>query len=120
MTNTKGDRKDPHYAFSRTFRKHGVVPLPTNKQIYKGNACRGLALRPSDEYFQNKQLSQHLSSRAVRRSSARSVQPKMAAAGRAQRRCACVAVATRLRLSRESSAHSPLARMPKRHFPVDQ
>ncbi|XP_041516530.1 60S ribosomal protein L21-like [Microtus oregoni] len=35
MTNTKGKRRGTCYVFSRPFRKHGVVPLATQMQIYK-------------------------------------------------------------------------------------
>uniref|UniRef100_A0A4W2EC64 60S ribosomal protein L21 n=1 Tax=Bos indicus x Bos taurus TaxID=30522 RepID=A0A4W2EC64_BOBOX len=37
MTNTKGKRRGTRYMFSRTFRKHGGVPLATYMQIYKGD-----------------------------------------------------------------------------------
>ncbi|XP_032496612.1 60S ribosomal protein L21-like [Phocoena sinus] len=35
MTNTKGKRRGTRYMFSRSFKKHGVVPLATYMQIYK-------------------------------------------------------------------------------------
>uniref|UniRef100_A0A4X2LNX8 60S ribosomal protein L21 n=1 Tax=Vombatus ursinus TaxID=29139 RepID=A0A4X2LNX8_VOMUR len=35
MTNTKGKRRGTLYMFSRSFRKHGVVPLAMYMQIYK-------------------------------------------------------------------------------------
>uniref|UniRef100_A0A2K5HLR7 Large ribosomal subunit protein eL21 n=1 Tax=Colobus angolensis palliatus TaxID=336983 RepID=A0A2K5HLR7_COLAP len=35
MTNTKGKRRGTRYMFSRTFRKHRVVPLATYMRIYK-------------------------------------------------------------------------------------
>ncbi|XP_031236661.1 60S ribosomal protein L21-like [Mastomys coucha] len=35
MMNTKGKRRGTRFMFSRPFRKHGVVPLATYKQIYK-------------------------------------------------------------------------------------
>ncbi|XP_054572345.1 60S ribosomal protein L21-like [Eptesicus fuscus] len=35
MTNTKGKRRGRHYMFSRPFRKHGIVPLPTYIRNYK-------------------------------------------------------------------------------------
>ena len=34
MKNTKGKRRDTGYMFSRTFRKHRVVPLATYMRIY--------------------------------------------------------------------------------------
>ncbi|XP_037693679.1 60S ribosomal protein L21-like, partial [Choloepus didactylus] len=34
-TNTKGKKRGTCYMFSRTFRKHGVVPLATYTRIYK-------------------------------------------------------------------------------------
>ncbi|XP_023974335.1 60S ribosomal protein L21 [Physeter macrocephalus] len=35
MTNTKGKRRGTRYMFSRSFKKHEVVPLATYMQIYK-------------------------------------------------------------------------------------
>uniref|UniRef100_G1QFP9 Large ribosomal subunit protein eL21 n=1 Tax=Myotis lucifugus TaxID=59463 RepID=G1QFP9_MYOLU len=35
MTNTKGERRGTRYMFSRPFRKHAIVPLPTSMRIYK-------------------------------------------------------------------------------------
>ncbi|KAF5926152.1 hypothetical protein HPG69_011278 [Diceros bicornis minor] len=35
MINIKGQKRGTHCMFSRPFRKHGVVALATNRQIYK-------------------------------------------------------------------------------------
>ncbi|XP_061289469.1 large ribosomal subunit protein eL21-like [Bos mutus] len=42
MTNTKGKRRGTRYMFSRTFRKHGVVPLATYMRIYKKGDIVGI------------------------------------------------------------------------------